>query len=221
MQVKVTGPDRGSGPGWVGRYPASLIMQVKVTGPDRGSGPGWVGRYPASLIMQVKVTGPDRGSGPGWVGRYIHNTYIELFLNTTLDPAYCKFGYDEGLTETRMHSSGMRTARLLTVCVCVCMEGCLPGGEVSAWGRGVSDWGGVYLEGMSAWGVPCGLSHHAFDVTCMLPPHQLRPSNSAAAYIQLVGHVTCKACWDTHTPTPVDRQTAVKNITFANYVCGR
>ena len=43
-------------------------------------------------------------------------------------------------------------------------------------------------------GVPCDLCHHAFDVTCMLPPHQLRPTNSAAAYILLVGHVTCKAC---------------------------
>ena len=139
------------------------------------------------------------------MGRYIHNTYIELFSNTTLDPAYCRFGYDENLNETRMHSSGMRTARLLTICVCVCMEGCLPRG------REVSDWGGVCPEGVSAWGVPCGLSHHAFDVTCMLPPHQLRPRNSVAAYILLVGHVTCKACWDTHTPTPVDRQTAVKH----------
>ena len=44
--------------------------------------------------------------------------------------------------------------------------------------------------------VPCDLSHHAFDVTCMLPPHQLRLTSSAAAYIVLVGHVTCKACWD-------------------------
>ena len=31
----------------------------------------------------------------------------------------------------------------------------------------------------------------------MLPPHQLRPTNSAAAYILLVGHVICEACWDT------------------------
>ena len=45
--------------------------------------------------------------------------------------------------------------------------------------------------------VPCDLSHHAFDVTCMLPPHQLRHINSAPVYILLPGHVTCKACWDT------------------------
>ena len=36
----------------------------------------------------------------------------------------------------------------------------------------------------------------------MLPPHQLRPTNSAATYILLVGHVTCNACWDTHPPPP-------------------
>ena len=54
--------------------------------------------------------------------------------------------------------------------------------------------------------VPCDLSHHAFDVTCMLPPHQLRHINSAPAYILLPGHVTCKACWDTHSP-PVNRMT--------------
>ena len=47
---------------------------------------------------------------------------------------------------------------------------------------GVWSQGGGLLEG----GVPCDLSHHAFDVMCMLPPHQLRPTNSAAAYILLV-----------------------------------
>ena len=127
---------------------------------------------------------------------------------------------------TRMHSSGVRTACLLTVCVCmgggicpggVCPGVCLPGGVcpvgVSSWwgmfAWGVSAWAGVCLGQVSAWGgVPCDLSHHAFDVTCMLPPHQLRPSNNAAAYILLVGHVTCKACWD--TPPPPDRQTPVK-----------
>ena len=63
-------------------------------------------------------------------------------------------------------------------------------------------------------GIPCDLSHHSFDVTCMLPPHQLRPTNSAAAYIVLVGHVTCKASWNT-TPPPVNRIThTCKNITF-------
>ena len=42
--------------------------------------------------------------------------------------------------------------------------------------------GGFSIQG----GVPYDLSHHAFDVTCMLPAHQLRPTNSAAAYILLV-----------------------------------
>ena len=52
-------------------------------------------------------------------------------------------------------------------------------------------------------GVPCDLSHHAFDVTCILSPHQLRASSYAPAYI-LVTHVTCMP------PPPVDRQTPVK-----------
>ena len=40
--------------------------------------------------------------------------------------------------------------------------GCLPPAAVAVcWG--------VYLPGVS-----CDLSRHAFDVTCMLPPHQLR-----------------------------------------------
>ena len=58
------------------------------------------------------------------------------------------------------------------------------------------------------------LSHHAFDISCMLSLYQLRLVTSAAAYI-VFGHVTCDACWDTHTPPPVDRMTNVcKNITF-------
>ena len=104
--------------------------------------------------------------------------------------------------KTRLHSSRMHTARLLTVPPSMhcaggtCPGGCLPGGACL----------GVCLPGgcLPRWGVPCDLSHHVFDVTCMLPPHQLRPTNSAAAYILLVGHVTCKACWAT-TPPLVNR----------------
>ena len=62
-----------------------------------------------------------------------------------------------------MHSSRMRTARSL-----INVEGVyLPGGVSAGRGMGVS-----YV-----------LSHHAFDVTCMLPPHQLSVSTSAAPYI--------------------------------------
>ena len=122
---------------------------------------------------------------------------------------------------TRMHSSRMHTTRTLTIPAGVCSWG------VPAWGgclpRGVCSWGvPAWGVGVPAWGVPCDLSHHAFDVTCMLPSHQLRLITSAAAYI-VFGHVTCGACRDT-TPSPplVDRMTdTCKNITFANYVCGR
>ena len=55
---------------------------------------------------------------------------------------------------TRMHSSRMCTAGSLTM------------GGLS---RG---------EGVFPGGVPCDLLHHAFDFTCMLPPHQMRPTNS-------------------------------------------
>ena len=64
-----------------------------------------------------------------------------------------------------MHSSRMHTARSLII------------------GGGVSAWGGVCQRGVSAQGVSWDLFHHAFDVTCMLPPHQLSVSTSAAAYI--------------------------------------
>ena len=104
----------------------------------------------------------------------------------------------------------------------VCPRGCLPKGWVACPGvpaqgvclprgclsRGVSAWGGVCLGH-----VPCDLSHHAFDVTCMLSCHQLRLITSAAAYI-VFGHVTCGACWNTtNTPTPplwTEWQTRVK-----------
>ena len=91
-----------------------------------------------------------------------------------------------------------------------------PGGV----GGGSPSWGALHPRGLSILGgVPCDISHHAFDVTCMLPPHQLRHINSAPAYILLPGHVTCKACWDTHPPC--GQTHTCKNITFANYVCRR
>ena len=89
-------------------------------------------------------------------------------------------------------------------------------GGFSIWGfsiQGVPSWGVLHLGD-----VPCDLSNHAFDVTCMLPPHQLRHTNCAPAYI-LPGHVTCNASWDTHPPC--GQTDTCKNITFANYVCGR
>ena len=52
-----------------------------------------------------------------------------------------------------------------------------PGGSLSR-GWWLSIGGFSILGGMS-----CDLSHHAFDVTCMLPPHQLSGSTCAAPYI--------------------------------------
>ena len=69
------------------------------------------------------------------------------------------------------------------------------------------------MHGCQGGGVPCDLSHHAFDVTCILSPHQLRASSYAPAYI-LVGHVT-------HMPPFCGQTDTCKNITFANFVCGR
>ena len=64
--------------------------------------------------------------------------------------------------------------------------------------------GGFSIPG----GVPCDLSHHAFDVTCMLSPHQLRLTNSAAPYIVVVQGMM-------GYPLPVNRITdTCKNITF-------
>ena len=103
--------------------------------------------------------------------------------------------------KTRMHSSRMHTRHSLTIVG----GGCLPRGVsaqgVSAQGGGVC-LGGCLPRGVSALGVSCDLSHHAFDVTCMLPPHQCSC---------LYGDPG--ACWDT-TPT-VNRMTdRCKNITL-------
>ena len=87
---------------------------------------------------------------------------------------------------------------------------------------GVPARGCTFQGGYMPMGVPCYLSHHAFDVTCMLPPHQLKPTNSAAAYILLVGHVTCKECWDT-TPLPCEQNswhTLLKILPCPNFVAG-
>ena len=76
---------------------------------------------------------------------------------------------------TRMHSSRMRTARSLII------------------------------RGVSARGVcPCDLSHHAFDVTCVLPPHPLSVNTSAAAYIV---RPRCMLGYHTFSPPPVNRMT--------------
>ena len=68
--------------------------------------------------------------------------------------------------------------------------GCLPKGVgVSAQGC-LPRWGCLSGGGgICPGGVPCDLSHNVFDVTCML-----RVNTYAAAYIVLVGHVTCDAC---------------------------
>ena len=119
----------------------------------------------------------------------------------------------ENRIKTIMHSSRMRTGRSLNVSRerGVCPVGCLLGGVCP--GMCVYLWGGALPEGGVCLGgrcVSCDLSHHAFDVTCMLFLHQLWLITSAADYI-VFGHVTCDACWD----TPPDRMIDMcKNITF-------
>ena len=134
-----------------------------------------------------------------------------------------------------MHSSRMRTARTLTEGGCLpggsargvsarggLPGGCLPGG-VSAKGgclpggclpggcvcQGGVCQGGVCQGGVCQGGcVPCDLSHHAFHVTCMLPPHQLRLNTSAAAYI-LLAH-----CMLGYTPPSCGQTDTCKLITL-------
>ena len=96
-----------------------------------------------------------------------------------------------------------------------CRGACMVAGGacVVAGGHAWLPEGGVH--GCQGGSVSCDLSHHAFDVACILSPHQLRASSYAPAYI-LVGHVTCTP------PSPLCGQTdACKNISFANFVCGR
>ena len=92
----------------------------------------------------------------------------------------------------------------------MCLGGVCSWGVVSApYGGGVCSlrWGGCVLLGGCAprgcllpGGVQYDLSHHAFDVTCMLPPRQLRLNTSAAAYI-LLAH--CMLGYH-HPPPPVN-----------------
>ena len=93
--------------------------------------------------------------------------------------------------ETRMHSSGMRTARLLTISQHALWPGRVPAwrgtcpGGCTCWGEYMpgGTWpGGGLPRWVPAWGVSCDLSHHAFDVTCMLTPHLLSVSTCAAPY---------------------------------------
>ena len=81
---------------------------------------------------------------------------------------------------TRMHSTRMLTTRFSCRLGGVCLggvdQGCLPRDVCLGGGEEVST-----LEG-----VPCDLSHNAFDVTCMLSLHQLRLNSNAASYIVLV-----------------------------------
>ena len=49
------------------------------------------------------------------------------------------------------------------------------------------------VSGVQSRGVllPCDLSHHTIDVTCLLSLHQLRMNTSEATFIVLLGQVTC------------------------------
>ena len=79
-----------------------------------------------------------------------------------------------------------------------------PGGVLHP-GEGFSIQGGFSIRGgsPSRGGVPCDLSHHAFDVTCMLPSHQLCTCLYTAWSCDL-------QCILGYPPPPVDRQTPVK-----------
>ena len=99
----------------------------------------------------------------------------------------------------------------------LCSGGCLLPGGVCSQGVSGPRGGGVSALGVSApgvvsaprgvsalgvgvsalGGIPCALSHHAFDVTCMLPPHQLRHINCAAA-----AYIVWPRCMLGYTPTP-------------------
>ena len=130
--------------------------------------------------------------------------FLKIFEPKNFYENWPKIKQNINQLKTRMHSSRMRTARTVTIRwgggVCSRGVGVSAPGGCLLWGGGVSAPGG---------GGPCDISHHAFDVICMLPAHQLRHINSAPAFILLPGHVTCKACWDAHPP-PVDRHTPVK-----------
>ena len=161
--------------------------------------------------MSSKITGYYSAS-TAWYESIILNRKDDCPLGRS-----CPTGLPTHHSYTRMHSSRMRTARTVTI------RGGSPSGGFSIGGEG-SPSGGFSIRGGSplGGGVPCDLSHHAFDVTCMLPAHQLRPTNSAAAYILLVMWPAMYA--GIPTPPPVERilDTRFSKYYLApNFVCGR
>ena len=148
-------------------------------------------------------------------------------------------------TKTRLHSSRMHTARALTISPSMLCEGVSAPREVSAWGGclprgcvysggclsgGVSTQGGVCSGGVCPWGVylggvcPGGVSGQGVSASWGVStqggvwlggvyPGGCLPGGN----ICLLG-----VCWDTTPPLWTEWMTdTCKNITFANYVCGR
>ena len=109
----------------------------------------------------------------------------------------------------------MHTGRSLTIVWGVPVWGCLPGGGCACLGD---------------WCLPRGvcvlwLTYHAFDVTCMLPPHQLSVSTSAAAYIVwprcMLGYTPLWTEWQTGAkilPCPRLHLRAVKMINWEGHI---
>ena len=100
----------------------------------------------------------------------------------------------------------------------------LLGGMHGCWGAYVVARGHVWFLGGCAWlpeghawllggCMPCDLSHHAFDVTCMLSLLQLRLNRNAATYIVLV-------MWHAHPPRQNCWHTLLKILPCPNFVAG-
>ena len=116
------------------------------------------------------------------------------------------------LCQTRMHSSNMRTAHSLTISHSICQEGGMCAMHAPA---PLPCMLPVMHAPHHAHSLPCMPHHHHH--ACPLPFTPLLPCMPPATHAP--PHHTCLHY---HAGSSlVDRQTPVKNITFANFVCGR
>ena len=178
--------------------PVNVQNEAEHTSTVEVPGSCWSIRRLRTYDAQVSVRQPAGGrrSSAGSVTPCsAGNARISRCCEKNQKYPYSKYNH-LNLFETRMHSSGMRTTRLLTV-------------SQHALGRGVSAWG--YLpRGVSAQGA--GLARG-----CL--PLVLGESGPGGVSASGPGGMCIPAC--NGADTPCGQTDTCENITFANFVCGR
>ena len=144
---------------------------------------------------------------------------------------YRSRAFQEALKSTRMHSSRMRTAHSLTVSPYLVVSHARPPGSNHApWATTCTPLGATTHLPLEQPCMPPRATMHAPQSNHACPPEQPRTpprttmhaSPGATTHAPPWSNHTCLPGATTHATPPLDRMTDMcKNITFANYVCGR